>query len=361
MRITPNITMQNSLYNIQNTRSRMDAIQEKIASGYNYNRPSDDPVSVRALIGMNDRMAVADQYRSNISKSDIWLQTSNVAMTGMYDFIEMAKKAVSSITGGESDPNVINNALISLRSIKQNIVDMGNTQLGGVYLFSGTNSLTKPFLVTSGDLTSGSTTVSNVDSIANLSVGMPISGAGIPTGTTVSALNAGPPDSITLSASATITATGTGINSYAGNDETTSIEINQGVTQRITFPGSHLLAPSTAGSPYGAVDVLATIDKLIVDIGASNLAGIQTGKQELYNAGIQISAAQSDLQSRLVRLDAANIMNENIIGSLQTVYGKIQNADYAQLGVEMNMQQTALEATFASTAKISQMSLLDYL
>lgn len=361
MRITPNITMQNSLYNIQNTRSRMDSIQEKIASGYNYNRPSDDPVSVRALIGMNNRMAAADQYRSNISKSDIWLQASNTAMTGMNDFIEMAKKAVSSITGSETDPNVINNALLSLKSIKQNIVDMGNTQINGVYLFSGTNSLTKPFVVTSGDLTSGSSTVNNVGSIANLSVGMPISGAGIPTGTTVSALNAGPPASLTLSANATATATGTGINSYTGNDEATSIEINQGVTQAISFPGSHLLAPSTSGSPYGAVDVLATIDQLIADIGSSNLAAIQAGKQELHKAGIQLNAAQSDLQSRTVRLDAANTMNENIIGSLQTVYGKMQNVDYAQLGIEMNMQQTALEATFSSTAKITQMSLLDFI
>jgi len=39
MRITPNITMQNSLYNIQRSRALMDGIQEKIASGKNYSRP----------------------------------------------------------------------------------------------------------------------------------------------------------------------------------------------------------------------------------------------------------------------------------------------------------------------------------
>ncbi len=361
MRITPNITMQNSLYNIQSTRARMDSIQEKIASSKNYNRPSDDPVSVSLLVNMNDRMTVADQYTSNISKSDTWLKMSNTALTGMNSFIEMAKKAVSSVAGGETDPNVINNALLSLKSIKQNIVDMGNTQMNGVYLFSGTKSLTKPFLINSGDTTSGSPTISNLDSVTGLSAGMAISGVGIPAGTTIAAVNAGPPASLTLSANATATATGAALNTYAGDNGVTSIEINQGVTQAINFPGNNLLTPTPPGGPYGSVDVLATMDQLIADVASSNATGIQAGKQLLYQAGVQLNAAQSDLQARTVRLDAANTMNKTIISTLQTVYGNIQNVDYAQLGIEMSQQETALNATYSSTAKISQMSLLDYL
>lgn len=361
MRITPNITMQNSLYNIQNTRARMDALQEKISSGNNYNRASDDPVSVSSLLGMNSRMTAADQYNSNITKSDTWLQMSNTALTGMNSFVEMAKKALSGLSGGESDPNVVNNALLTLKSIKQNIVDMGNTQLNGVYLFSGTNSLTKPFLVNSGDITSGSATVNNVDSVANLAAGMEINGVGIPSGTTITAVNAGPPASLTLSASATATVTGSALNSYAGNSGVTKTEINQGVSQAINFPGNQVLTPSAPGSPYGTVDILTTLDQLISDVSTGNLAGIQTGKEQLYQAGVQLNAVQSDLQSRTVRLDAANTMNQSIINMLKTSYGNIQNVDYAQLGVEMSQNQVALEATLSSTAKIGQMSLLDYM
>lgn len=361
MRITPNITMQNSLYNIQSTRARMDAIQEKISSGNNYNRASDNPVSVSFLLGMHERMTAADQYKSNISKSDTWLQMSNTALTGINDFIEMAKKAVSSLSGGTTDPNVINNALLTLKSIKQNIVDMGNTQVNGIYTFSGTKSLTKPFLINSGDITAGSATVTNVDNVTSLAAGMEISGVGIPAGTTISAVNAGPPASVTLSASATTTATGSSLNTYAGDAGITKIEINQGVAQAINFPGNQILTPSAPGSPYGTVDILTTLDQLIVDVNGSNTAGIQTGKNRLYDAGVQINAVQSDLQSRTVRLDSANTMNQSIIDMLKNTFGSIQNVDYAQMGIERSQNQTALQATLSSTAKISQMSLLDYL
>ena len=54
-------------------------------------------------------------------------------------------------------------------------------------------------------------------------------------------------------------------------------------------------------------------------------------------------------------------MNESTRNTLQTVYGNVQNADYAKLAVELSQQQLAFEATLSSTARISQVSLLDYL
>lgn len=58
---------------------------------------------------------------------------------------------------------------------------------------------------TTGSTTSGSTSVTAVASTTNLAVGMPISGSGIQSGTTISAIGTG---TITLSAAATATATG---------------------------------------------------------------------------------------------------------------------------------------------------------
>ena len=56
-----------------------------------------------------------------------------------------------------------------------------------------------------GDTTSGSTSVTSVSSTAGVTVGMPITGAGIPAGTTVAAVGVG---TLTLSQAATATATG---------------------------------------------------------------------------------------------------------------------------------------------------------
>lgn len=359
MRITPNTTLRNSVYNIQLNRNTLDNLEEKTSSGKNYNSPSDDPVAARFLVGLNDSMSATSQYNSNITKSDTWYQITNVSLTGMSNFLQQAVKTVASVSGGETDPNVLNNAVMQLKSLKQQIVDMGNTTNNGVYVFGGTNNLTKPFVVNSGDLMSGSSTISNMSSLSGLTTGMPISGAGIPANTTISGIDP-LTNSITISNNATSTLTGQAVNIYAGNTDDINVEINQDVTQAVNIPGKSLLMAGT-GDPYGSIDILKTLDQLIIEVGNGNSAGIQAGKQGLYDASIQLNASQSDLQSRTVRVESAAQMNQTIMDSLSTVYGNVQNVDYAALGVQMNQQMTALQATLSTTAKISQMSLLDYM
>lgn len=302
MRITPNITMQNSLYNIQRSRSLMDGIQEKIASGRNYNRPSDDPVAARLLVGINDKLTAGEQYDNNIKKADIWLRMTNTAMTGMHDYINQAKSLAASISSGSTDVNIRNSAISQLQAIKQQLVDMGNTQLNGVYIFGGGNGTslsTPPF-----------------------TLGTPVV--------------------------------------WNGDTTELKVEIGPGSTEKMNMIGSQLLMAG-AGDPYGSIDVFGTIDQLITDITANNIPGIQAGNQALYQAGIQMESAQTVVGTRLLRLDGAAKMNASTQNTLQTVFGNVQNADYAKLAVEMSQQQTAFEATLSSTAKISQMSLLDYL
>lgn len=301
MRITPNITMQNSLYYIQRSRTLLDGIQEKIASGKNYNRPSDDPVSARLLVSINDKLTAGEQYDNNIKKANIWLNMTNTALKGITDYIYQAKSLATSVTGGTSDVNIRNNALTQIDAIKQQIVDMGNTQHNGIYIFGGGTTATAPFVM------------------------------------------AGPPY-------------------YQGDETELRIELGPGSTETMNLIGSHVLTPDEASSsPYGSTNILKTLDDLRTAIQTNDAAGIQAGVQALYQAGIQLENAQSTVASRILRLDGATKMNENTRNTLQTVYGNVQTVDYAKLAVELTQQQTAFEATLSSTAKISQVSLLDYL
>lgn len=301
MRITPNITMQNSLYNIQRSRNLLDGIQEKIASGKNYNRPSDDPVSARLLVGINDKLTAGEQYDNNIKKASIWLKMTNTALKGITDYIYQAKSLAASVTGGTADVNIRNNALTQIDAIKQQIVDMGNMQHNGIYVFGGGVTGTAPF-------------------------------------------TAGPAPY------------------YQGDDTELRVELGPGSTETMNLVGSQVLTPNEAASqPFGSTNVLQTLDDLRTAIQANDVTGIQTGVQALYQAGIQLENAQSTVASRMLRLDGAAKMNESTRNTLLTVYGNVQTADYAKLAVEMTQQQIAFEATLSSTAKISQVSLLDYL
>ncbi|KAB0671670.1 flagellar hook-associated protein 3 [Oryzomonas sagensis] len=303
MRITSNMTSDLALYNLQQGQAKLNKLQEQASSQVQINRPSDDPIGARLLTDIGDKIKAGDQYASNITKTSTWLQTTSTALDGMAGFMEQAKKLADSITAGSTDPSVGQTVISQLQSLKQQLVDMGNTQYGDQYVFGGTNNQ-QPFSYTS--------------------------------------------------------------NSYQGNENTLSVEIGQGATQQMNITGNQLLTGSSTATPanptpYGTTNILQTIDNLITDIGANNVSGIKADSKAIEAGATQITNAQTDVAARLLRLDNATTLNTNTKNTLETIAGNVQYVDLAQVGVELTQQQTSYQASLSATAKISQMSLLDYL
>jgi flagellar hook-associated protein 3 FlgL len=303
MRVTANMSAENSLYNIQQGRARLDKLQESISSEQNINRPSDDPISSRLLLDIGDKLKVIDQHSSNIDKSTSWLKFTSTALDGMSTIINQAKKVASSINTGSSDPGIRQSAHDQLVDLKKQIVDMANTQFGDQYIFAGANNTNPPF-----------TNTNNV---------------------------------------------------YGGDSTQLPIEIAQNTTQALNVTGDRLLLGSGANPSYGSVDILAAFDNLIAAVGdsvtPSNVPAITTGTIDLENGAKQLNIATSDILSRTTRLDSMGKLNDNNKSTLLSIASGVQEVDLAKLGVELTMQKTAFDASLSATAKLSQLSLLDYL
>lgn len=315
MRVTSNMSADNSIYNIQQGRARLDKLQELTSSGSIINRPSDDPINSRLLLDISDKLRAGDQYLSNIQKSTTWQKFTNSALTGMSETMTLAKRLASSISGGSSDATVRQNAVSQLQALKQQMVDMGNMQMGDQYIFGGAKNTVQPF--------------SNVVS---------------------------PPAAVT--------------DYYTGDETALNIEIGNSTTQTMNITGNQVLTGGGATTPYGTTNVFKAFDDLIaainnVDVNgnptAAGVAAIQVASQGLEAGAKQINNAQSDVASRLLRLDSTTKMNENTRSTLMTVYSNTQNVDYAKLAVQLSQQQVAFEASLSATAKLSKLSLLDYM
>ncbi|MDA8429159.1 MAG: flagellar hook-associated protein FlgL [Geobacteraceae bacterium] len=303
MRITQNMTSENSLYNIQKGQERLNNLQESISSGQKVNRPSDDPIASQLLVQIGDKLKSIDQYSSNIDKSTTWLNYTSTALQGMSDIITQANKVAGTINTGSSDPGIRQSAHDQLVDLKKQIVDMANTQFGDQYIFAGANNTTPPF------------------SNAN--------------------------------------------NNYGGDSTQLSVEIAQNTTQTLNVTGDRLLKGTGASPSYGSIDILKTFDDLIAAVGdnvtPSNVPAISQGSQDLQDGAKQLNIATSDILSRTTRLGSMSKLNDNNKNTLLSIASNTQNVDLAALGVELNNQTTAFNASLSATAKISQMSLLNYL
>lgn len=304
MRITPNITVNNSLYNIQTSRTLMDLTQEKIASGKNYNRVSDDPVMARLLIGINDRFGANEQYLSNIGKANIWLNMTQTALDGMAATMKEIKDLVNTIPIDNNEIIPRENIAYQLELMREQLADMGNTQLDGQYLFAGTDTTTQPFVRARQE-----------PAVAN---------------------------------------------DYRGNDATNKIQIDVNSNETINIPGDSILGGS---STSGKVDILRELDELIAKLydGPIDEANRTQYANLMEEGAKQIQAAQMTNGTRIKRVDLMSKMLNNTKNTLETVYSNTQNADYYKLGVELSQQKIAFEATLAATAKVTQTSLLDFI
>lgn len=303
MRITQKITASNSLYYLQQQQQGLNKLQEQISSENNINRPSDDPVNTRLLLSIGDQLKANSQYNANITQATTSLQMSSTALQGMSDALQQAKSLAASIATGSSDTTVISSIVSQLKALKQNIVDYGNIQLGNQYLFGGADNATPPF-----------TSPTTFDGTSN---------------------------------------------GYGGDGTAINVEIGPSSKLQTNVPGDQVLTGT--GNTPPTPNILQTFDDLIAAVQSNNVAGIQTGAQNLENGANQITNVSSDVASRLIRLNNASTMNTNTQNTLESIAGNIQNVDMAKLGVELSQQQTAYQASLSATAKIAQMSLLDYL
>lgn len=437
MRITPNMTSDNALYNIQNARARIDRLNDQISSGRNIRRPSDDPITTRNLMELENVVKRSDQYMSNISKADIWLKVTDTALSGMKDTVDSIRKIVATLVGGTDNSSegqrLRSGALSQLKEFQKQLVDMANTKLGDQYVLGGfksstvaipgiTDSVTgkvnninvtnlsvgmtvsgdglqagtvisaigqndittnpapiadgssqltfgspysaAPFTIKEAAATLDGTTSISVTNLGGLSVGMPVTGPGILSGTIITAIDGTvTPKTVTLNQNATAPASGNPVNlMFGGNFRGTSDKIEVDITRtgrvEININGDAALKGT---GPYGNIDILGTLANLITEIGNNNTAQVQALAKTFDGSTTQLNNARGDVASKLVRLESTKNLLTRDKNTMMGIISDRQNVDYAKAATEMSQQQIAFEAALSVTAKISQMSLLDYL
>jgi len=303
MRISSNTAALNAIYNLQKGQTTLNRLTELTTSDQNINRPSDDPTATSTLLNISDALNAINQYSTNITKATTSLDATNNALTGISDTITQAKSLVDSISNGSDSASDRQSAHDQLVSLKQQLIDYANTQSGDTYVFGGTSSATAPFSSTS--------------------------------------------------------------NSYSGDSNQSKVEIAENSYQTVNITGDRLLKGSGSNPSYGSTDILKTLDNLISAVGdsttTSDATALQQGAKDLEAGATQINNAQIDVAARMKRLDTMSTMNTNNKTTLENVVSDIQNVDLTMVGVELSQQQTAYEAALAATAKISSLSLLDYL
>ena len=145
MRITNNMVSRNSLASLQRSLKAMNEAQNRATNGLRVEKPSDDPSAATSIMASGSSIRAIDQYKRNISSASARLDREESILGSVTQIMERAKELGLQQGSSTADAQTRNTAKAEIDQLIQTVVQLGNTQHEGEYLFGGDQSNTAPF------------------------------------------------------------------------------------------------------------------------------------------------------------------------------------------------------------------------
>lgn len=288
---------------LQNDLARSQA---QLASQKQILNPSDAPDQAAGISRLKSIIGRQDSYASNITTAQTRLNTEDATLGSASDALIRIKEL--SIQAGNSTIDGTARAAIAgeMQGMRDQLLTLANTQdTTGNYIFSGSKTKTPAF-----------------QAAAN------------------------------------------GTISYQGDQARTRIAVGERSTVALNRPGTsafvRVVRTAVDGTSSG-VGFFQSLDDLIAGVKTGDSTAIQQGMGEVDHLTDGVVLARADAGTSLNVLDQQNsILNDTKL-TLKTALSSTEDLDYASAITKMNVQMTALQAAQSSFAKISQLSLFNYL
>ena len=144
MRVTQSMLTNNMLTNLSSSYEKMGKLQEQVSSQKKFTKPSDDPVAAMMGMGYRTNLNQIQQYKSNISEAENWINSTDDALTESISALQRIRELTVQGSNGTYEGDQLKNIAEEIEELKKHIISIGDTQIGGKYIFNGQNTNVKP-------------------------------------------------------------------------------------------------------------------------------------------------------------------------------------------------------------------------
>lgn len=151
MRISNTTLRNNVMRNLQLSLRELERSQRQMASGRAISQPSDSPVGIAQLLGVNSVLAESEQFQANVRDGLAWLSMTDTTLGTVGDAFHRARELA---LAGANDTMPDQAKRYNAREVDQllrHVIALANSSLDGTrYLFGGTHHGDVPFTITEG-------------------------------------------------------------------------------------------------------------------------------------------------------------------------------------------------------------------
>jgi flagellar hook-associated protein 3 FlgL len=273
-------------------------VQEKISSQKKLNRPSDDPLGMTKVLDFRSEISGIDQYQDNIATAKSRIQFGESTLGFVDDLLAQARGVAQNNTDPDITAEHRQLAAEEVKDILEQIIQMANSKFGNAYMFSGHKTDTEPY-----------------------------------------------------SAAADYTVT------YNGDDGDVRFIIGENSEISLDANGENVF--------NGGVDIFLQLKNLVDGLENPDLvagsAAIQTTIEPLWDAREQVNNKRSEYGPKIDRLEITEKYWSNLKPQLRKAITDIEDADLPKAIVELQALELSYQTTLATTAKIIQPTLMNFL
>jgi flagellar hook-associated protein 3 FlgL len=145
MRVANKSVFDASKYQLAKVAEELNNANLIVATGKRINKLSDDPVGVTQGLNIKAALANIEQLGRNISLGNLWLASSESAMSQTQGIVSELKALSVQMASATTDAASRNSAAQIVQNMLAEIVTLANTDVSGRYIFGGTKTDAAPF------------------------------------------------------------------------------------------------------------------------------------------------------------------------------------------------------------------------
>jgi flagellar hook-associated protein 3 FlgL len=144
-RITQSSTARLLLGDLTSAVDRLSRTQQKIASGKEITKPSDNPYGTSRALQLRSDLEENRQYQRNVDEASSWQDVTDTSLDKVSDFVQRARELL--IQGANGATNDAGRSAIAdeIDQIIGAVKSEANGQYAGRYIFGGTLTTTPPY------------------------------------------------------------------------------------------------------------------------------------------------------------------------------------------------------------------------
>lgn len=303
MRVTSGMMSNHLLNNLNRTASKMNDTQLQMTTGLKINKPSDDPTGITYSLRYRQELSSNEQYQRNTDSAISWLDFNDSMLTEVNSVMQRVRELTVQASTGTNSQESHNSIRSEIQQLKEQMIDVGNSQFNGKYVFNGEVYDQKPY-----DFTK--------------------------------------------------------TNNVSDTSAAQSLVLDQGQVKYTVGAGVQMSINTSGNTVFGgdeADNMFAIFNNLEAALGSGDLKGIGDQLGLIDSRTSKFSVVHAEVGAKTNRLELMQSRLGNLETNLTELQSKTEDADFAKLMIKSKIEESVYNASLSVGAKIISTSLVDFM